>query len=59
MTAKPGRAASNDAEVAALRRHLEANNGMKGLRIFQTKEVDHALTAFRTDGFVVVGEVLS
>ena len=50
---------SNDTELEALRRYLDANNGIKGLRIFRPEEVDHVLTAFRRDGFVVVGEVLN
>ena len=51
---------SNDTpQVLALREHLCANNGIKGLEIIQPAEVERAVTLFRRDGFVVVGDVLT
>jgi hypothetical protein len=46
-------------EVAALRAHLEAHNGIKGLEILEPKDVRHAVELFRRDGFVVIANVLS
>ena len=48
-----------DPEVIALREHLEANNGIKGLEILEADEVEKALRLFHRDGFVVVGDILN
>ena len=45
-------------EIASVRAHLEANNGIKGLEILQPSDVDHAVALFRRDGFVVIADVL-
>ncbi|OYU51602.1 MAG: hypothetical protein CFE27_10860 [Alphaproteobacteria bacterium PA1] len=45
-------------ETVALRTHLEANNGIKGLELLQPHEVDRAVKLFQRDGFVVVTNVL-
>ena len=46
-------------EVVALRGHLEANNGIKGLEVLEPSDTRHAVTLFRRDGFVVIANVLS
>ena len=46
-------------ETVALRTHLEANNGIKGLELLQPHEVDRAVKLFQRDGFVVVTNVLN
>jgi ectoine hydroxylase-related dioxygenase (phytanoyl-CoA dioxygenase family) len=46
-------------EVAALRAHLEANNGLRGLEILAPGDARHAVELFRRDGFVVIADVLS
>jgi ectoine hydroxylase-related dioxygenase (phytanoyl-CoA dioxygenase family) len=53
-----GDAWMSDPEVIALRAHLEANNGIKGLDILERREVAHAVDLFRRDGFVVIADVL-
>ena len=45
-------------ETLALRAHLEANNGIKGLDILQPDDTKHAVDLFRRDGFVVIANVL-
>lgn len=50
---------NHERRVMELRAHLAANNGIKGLEILKSAEVDKAVTLFRRDGFVVVGDVLS
>lgn len=50
---------ADDPSVTALRAYLETNNGIKGLEILGPTDVEHAVTLFRRDGFVVVGDVLS
>lgn len=45
-------------EIVALRTHLEANNGIKGLEVLQPHQVGRAVELFRRDGFVVVSDVL-
>jgi len=45
-------------QVAALRAHLEAHNGLKGLEILEPRDIDHAAALFRRDGFVVIANVL-
>ncbi len=49
----------DDPTVVALREHLLANNGIKGLEILAPDEVEQAVRLFRRDGFVVVGDVLN
>ena len=51
--------AASDPNVAALRTHLEANNGIKGLDILQPGETEHAVKLFRRDGFVIIANVLN
>ena len=46
-------------QVLALREHLSANNGIKGLEILKPADVARAVTLFRRDGFVVVGDVMT
>lgn len=48
----------DDPEVQALREHLKANNGIKGLEICAPDEVERAVRIFHRDGFVVVKDVL-
>lgn len=45
-------------DVIALRTHLEANNGIKGLDILRRGDVKRAVELFRRDGFVVIADVL-
>lgn len=47
-----------DTSTIALRSHLEANNGIKGLDILGVKDVAKAIELFNRDGFVVVADVL-
>ena len=46
-------------ETLAMRAHLEANNGIKGLDILQPGDTKHAVDLFRRDGFVVIANVLN
>lgn len=46
-------------DVADLRAHLEANNGIKGLEILEPNEIEHAVRLFRRDGFVVIANALN
>lgn len=46
-------------EVAALRDHLLANNGIKGLEVVSPDEIERAAKIFHRDGFVVVRDVLT
>ncbi len=48
----------DDPEIAALRAHLEAHNGLRGLEIVEPSEVERAVRIFDRDGFVVVRDVL-
>lgn len=50
--------AAQDPEIIALREHLEANNGLKGLEILEPADLEHAVRLFRRDGFVVIANVL-
>lgn len=45
-------------DIAELRAHLEANNGIKGLEIFRPTEIAEAVRVFRRDGFVVIADAL-
>jgi len=47
------------AEIDALRAHLEANNGIKGLDILQPCDIKAAVELFRRDGFVVIANALN
>ncbi|WP_293902617.1 phytanoyl-CoA dioxygenase family protein [Phenylobacterium sp.] len=47
-----------DPKVQALRAHLEANNGIKGLEVLEPCDARHAVDIFRRDGFVVIANVL-
>ena len=47
-----------DPATAALREHLLAHNGIKGLDIVEAGDVRRAVELFNRDGFVVVGGVL-
>jgi hypothetical protein len=49
----------NAPEIAALRGHLEANNGIEGLELFTPDQVESIVRVFRRDGFVVVTDVLT
>ncbi|AMS29747.1 hypothetical protein AEM38_10305 [Hyphomonadaceae bacterium UKL13-1] len=51
--------AIDGSEIVALRAHLEANNGIKGLEVLQHSDVGRAVELFRRDGFVVVADVLN
>lgn len=51
--------APDDPEVLALRRHLEANNGIRGLEILEPHEIERAVRIFDRDGFVVVRDALT
>ncbi|MEM7019200.1 MAG: hypothetical protein AAF512_17900, partial [Pseudomonadota bacterium] len=46
-------------EVIKLRAHLEANNGIQGLEILKSNELEQIVKSFRRDGFVVVGDILN
>ncbi len=52
-------ASANDPRIAAMRAHLEANNGIKGLDILKPGDTEHAVKLFRRDGFVVIANVLN
>ena len=49
----------DDPSVLALREHLIANNGIKGLDVVSPSDIEQAVTLFRRDGFVVVADVLN
>ncbi len=49
----------DDPSVIQLRRHLEANSGIKGLEIVKPDDIETAIRLFRRDGFVVVENVLN
>ncbi len=51
--------ARNDPDVLALRRHLEASNGIQSLEVFTMADRERAEQRFRRDGFVVIEGVLS
>ena len=46
-------------EVARQRDYLAANNGIRGLEVFEPAQVDDIVRVFRRDGFVVVANVLT
>ena len=47
-----------DGDLAALRAHLEAHNGIRGLEVLDPAEIDRAVRLFHRDGFVVVRDAL-
>jgi hypothetical protein len=49
----------DDPQVLELKAHLEDNNGIKGLQILGSNDVDEAVSLFLRDGFVVIGDVLN
>jgi ectoine hydroxylase-related dioxygenase (phytanoyl-CoA dioxygenase family) len=49
----------DDPIVIELRKHLEANNGIKGLEILEPTDIERAMQLFHRDGFVVVGNALN
>ncbi len=55
----PSRRVYDDPEVRALREHLRANNGIRGLEICTPDEVERAARIYRRDGFVVVRDLLN
>tara|TARA_B110000483_G_scaffold68555_1_gene85630 strand:+ start:610 stop:1578 length:969 start_codon:yes stop_codon:yes gene_type:complete len=48
-----------DPQVLELKAHLETNNGMKRLEILEPNDIDEAISLFKRDGFVVIGDVLN
>ena len=62
MTNQTAGAAADDwktrPDVLALREHLEANNGIRGLEVLAPGDAGHAVELFRRDGFVVIAGVL-
>jgi ectoine hydroxylase-related dioxygenase (phytanoyl-CoA dioxygenase family) len=48
----------DDPEIASLRAHLGAENGIKGLEILAPGDTERAVSLFRRDGFVVIADVL-
>lgn len=55
----PARRSPDDPGVRALRDHLRANNGLRGLPICDPWETRRAAQIFQRDGFVVVRDLLS
>ncbi len=49
----------DDPDVARLRDHLAAENGLAGLEIIEAGDVERAVRIFRRDGFVVVSDALT
>jgi ectoine hydroxylase-related dioxygenase (phytanoyl-CoA dioxygenase family) len=56
---QPGQVSDDVEQVEALRTHLAAHNGIKGLEILDPSEIDRALRIFNRDGFVVVRNALT
>ena len=54
----PRRRVFDDPEVCRLREHLRQHNGIRGLEILESYEVDRAARVFFRDGFVVVRDLL-
>jgi len=54
----PRRRVYDDPDVAALREHLRADNGLRGLEIVEPDEIERAKRIFFRDGFVVVRDLL-
>ena len=51
--------AYDDPEIIQLRRYLEENNGIKGLEIVASDDVERAVRLFHRDGFVAVEGILN
>ncbi|MEM7274461.1 MAG: phytanoyl-CoA dioxygenase family protein [Actinomycetota bacterium] len=51
--------AADAPEVVAERDYLAANNGLRGLELFEPGQVEDIVRVFRRDGFVVVVDVLT
>ena len=51
--------AADDEEVIQLREYLATNNGIKGLEILSSDDVERAVKLFRRDGFVLIEDVLN
>lgn len=49
----------DDPEVVALREHLMASAGLRGLEILDPDEIERAVRIFRRDGFVVIDGLLT
>lgn len=49
----------DDPDVARLRNHLAAENGLAGLEVVESGDVERAVRIFRRDGFVVVADALT
>lgn len=54
----PARRVPDAPDVQALREHLRANNGIRGLEICTPEDVERAARIYRRDGFVVVRDAL-
>ena len=50
---------ASDPQVATLKAHLQAHNGIKGLEVLEPGDTERALRLFRRDGFVVIANVLN
>ena len=48
----------DEVDVDALRAHLAAHNGIKGLEVLDPTEVDRAVRIFHRDGYVVLRDAL-
>jgi len=46
-------------DISAFRAYLEENNGIQNLEIVKASDIERAVSLFRKDGFVVVGDVLT
>ena len=58
MPAQRPNPVQTECDVEALRAHLEANNGIKGLEVLDPSDIDRAVRIFQRDGFVVVRDAL-
>lgn len=56
---QPGEVSVDVNQVAALRAHLSAHNGIRGLEVLKPSEVERAVRIFNRDGFVVVRDALT
>lgn len=54
----PARRHPDAPDVCALRKHLRANNGIRGIEICTPDDVQRAARIYRRDGFVVVADAL-
>ena len=51
--------APDPGELARLREHLSAHNGIRGLEVLDPGDAERAVRVFRRDGFVVIKDVLT